>query len=63
MAASVFNKFHRGRIERQPSTTKPDELEFTNEEAMKKYEAKSQVMEFDAGEKKQSRLPLNLTSE
>jgi hypothetical protein len=41
----------------------PLELEFTNEEVMKKYEAKSQVIEFEAGERKQLRLPLNSTSD
>jgi hypothetical protein len=41
----------------------PLELEFTNEEAMKKYEAKSQVIEFGAGERKQLRLPLNSASD
>jgi hypothetical protein len=38
-------------------------LEFTSEEVMKKYEAKSQMIEFEAGERKQLRLPLNSTSE
>jgi hypothetical protein len=41
----------------------PLELEFTSEEVMKKYEAKSQMIEFEAGERKQLRLPLNSTSE
>ncbi len=37
----------------------PVELEFMNEEAMKKYEAKSQIVEFEAGERKQLKLALN----
>jgi hypothetical protein len=41
----------------------PLELEFTNEEAMKKYETKSQVIEFAARERKQLRLSLNSTSD
>jgi hypothetical protein len=41
----------------------PEELEFRNEEAMKKYEAQSQVIEFGAGERKQLRLPLNSASD
>ena len=41
----------------------PLELEFTNEDVMKKYEAKSQMIEFEAGEKKQLRLPLSSTSD
>ena len=41
----------------------PGELEFTNEEAMKRYEAKSQVIELDAGQKQQLRLQLNAVSE
>jgi hypothetical protein len=41
----------------------PLELEFTSEEVMKKYEAKSQMIEFEAGERKQLRLPLNSASE
>jgi hypothetical protein len=41
----------------------PTNLEFTNEESMKKYEGKSQVVEFEAGQKMQMRLQLNSTSE
>ncbi len=41
----------------------PEELEFRNEEAMKKYEAKSQFVEFEAGERKQLKLALNATVE
>jgi hypothetical protein len=41
----------------------PGELEFTNEEAMKKYEAKSQVIQLEAGQKHELRLQLNAVSE
>jgi hypothetical protein len=41
----------------------PGDLEFTNEEAMKKYEAKSQVIELEAGQKQELKLPLNTVSE
>ncbi len=41
----------------------PEELEFRNEEAMKKYEANSQVVEFEAGERKQLKLALSATVE
>ncbi len=41
----------------------PTNLEFTNEGAMKKYEGKSQVVEFEAGQKMQMRLQLNLIAE
>jgi hypothetical protein len=41
----------------------PGELEFRNEEAMKKYETKSQVVEVNAGQKVQLRLQLNATGE
>ncbi len=41
----------------------PGDLEFTNEEAMKKYEAKSQVIELEAGQKEQLKLQLNAVSE
>ena len=41
----------------------PGELEFTNEEAMKKYEANSQVIELEAGQKEQLKLQLNAVSE
>ncbi len=41
----------------------PGELEFTNEEAMKKYDAKSQVIELEAGQKQQLKLQLNAVSE
>jgi hypothetical protein len=42
---------------------RPGDLEFTNEEAMKKYEAKSQVIELEAGQKQELKLPLNTVSE
>ncbi len=41
----------------------PGELEFTNEEAMKKYEAKSQVIQLEAGQKQELKLQLNAVSE
>jgi hypothetical protein len=41
----------------------PGELEFANEEAMKKYEPKSQVIELEAGQKQQLKLQLNTVSE
>jgi hypothetical protein len=41
----------------------PGELEFTNEEAMKKYEAKGQVIQLEAGQKHELRLQLNAVSE
>ncbi len=41
----------------------PGELEFTNEETMKKYEAKSQVIQLEAGQKEQLKLQLNVVSE
>ena len=41
----------------------PGELEFTNEEAMKKYEAKSQVIQLQAGQKQELKLQLNAVSE
>jgi hypothetical protein len=41
----------------------PGELETANEEAMKKYEAKSQVIQLEAGQKEQLRLPLNAVGE
>jgi hypothetical protein len=41
----------------------PGELEFTNEEAMKKYQAKSQVIQLEAGQKHELRLQLNAVSE
>ena len=41
----------------------PGELEFTSEEAMKKYEAKSQVIQLEAGQKQALKLQLNAVSE
>jgi hypothetical protein len=41
----------------------PGELETANEEAMKKYEAKSQVIQLEAGQKEQLRLQLNAVGE
>ena len=41
----------------------PGDLEFTNEDAMKKYEPKSQVIELEAGQKQQLNLQLNAVSE
>jgi hypothetical protein len=41
----------------------PGELEFMNEEAMKKYEAKSQVIQLEAGQKHELKLQLNAVSE
>jgi len=42
---------------------RPVELEFTNEETMKKYEAKSQVVELTAGQTEQLRLQLITTGD
>ena len=41
----------------------PGDLEFANEEAMKKYEPKSQVIELEAGQKEQLKLQLNAVGE
>jgi hypothetical protein len=41
----------------------PGELEFTNEESMKKYVANSQVIQLEAGQKEQLELQLNVVSE
>jgi hypothetical protein len=41
----------------------PGDLEFTNEEVMTKYEAKSQVIQLEAGQKAQLRLQSNVVSE
>jgi hypothetical protein len=41
----------------------PGDLEFANEDAMKKYEAKSQVIELEAGQKQELKLQLNVVSE
>ena len=60
---SVLQQVPPGSYRALAFNRQPDELEFTNEEAMKKYEAKSQVIQLEAGEKQELRLPLNAVSD